>query len=84
MKNDFASILLFLEACGPEVLGHGRANAPLDDPKLLNRFIGGHCSDKERQEVCEFLQNHPAWIRWVADRIKLVREEEAAQQATEA
>lgn len=82
MKNDFESLLEFLEACGPEVTGHGSPAVPLDDQTLLNRFIGGHCSEKERREVCEFLQTHPAWIRWVADRIKLTREQ--VQETNEA
>jgi hypothetical protein len=41
---------------------------------LIERFIAGQCNDVERRQLSEFLQLHPAWIRWIAERVQLARE----------
>jgi hypothetical protein len=51
---------------------------------LIERFIAGQCDDLERRQLSEFLQLHPAWIRWIADRVQLAREvgENAPERAS--
>ena len=39
----------------------------------LMRFASGQCDDPERAEICAMLRMHPAWLRWLADRVKLAR-----------
>lgn len=39
----------------------------------LDRFARGESDEKERAEVCDMLRIHPAWLRWLADRVKFAR-----------
>jgi hypothetical protein len=79
MKDDISPLLEFLEHCGPEVRGRGLTGLEAEQVAMIERFIAGRCDDLERRELSEFLQLHPAWIRWIADRVKLARE--IAEQA---
>jgi hypothetical protein len=74
MNNDFSLLLEFLERSGPEVSGCGPAGLEAEQVTKLERFIAGRCGPAERRELSEFLHMHPAWIRWIADRVKLARE----------
>lgn len=73
MNHDFQTLLEFLERLGPEVTGHGLAAPLTDDAVKLQRFAEGQCGEPERAEVCALLRLHPAWLRWLADRVKLAR-----------
>lgn len=74
MNDDISPLLEFLERCGPEVQGHGLTGLEAEQVAMIERFIAGRCDDAERRELSAFLQLHPAWIRWIADRVKLARE----------
>lgn len=74
MIDDISPLLDFLDRCGPEVCGHGLNGLEAEQVAMIERFIAGRCDDVERRELSEFLQLHPAWIRWIADRVKLARE----------
>jgi hypothetical protein len=74
MNDDISPLLEFIERCGPEVQGHGLNGLEAEQVAMIERFIAGRCDDLERRELSEFLQLHPAWIRWIADRVKLARE----------
>lgn len=74
MNEDLSPLLEFLDRCGPEVCGHGLNGLEAEQVAMIERFIAGRCDDVERRELSEFLQLHPAWIRWIADRVKLARE----------
>ena len=74
MNDDFSPFFEFLDRCGPEVRGHGLNGLEAEQVAMIERFIAGRCDDVERRELSEFLQLHPAWIRWIADRVKLARE----------
>jgi hypothetical protein len=74
MNDDISLLWDFLERCGPEVRGHGLAGLGADQIAMIERFIAGRSDDLERRELSEFLQLHPAWIRWIADRVKMARE----------
>jgi hypothetical protein len=41
---------------------------------MIERFIAGRCDNSELRDLSEFLQLHPAWIRWIADRVKMARD----------
>lgn len=71
---DISLVIEFLERCGPEVSGHGLAGLRVDQSAMIERFIAGRCDDAERRELSRFLQMHPAWIRWIAERIKTGRD----------
>ena len=75
MNDDVAQLLAFHGRCGPEAVGHGQTE--LDDKHiaLINRFIAGQCSEEERRELSTFLLENPAWLRWIADRVKASRDE---------
>ncbi|MCE9611749.1 MAG: hypothetical protein K8R23_16235 [Chthoniobacter sp.] len=73
MSNDFKILTEFLERLGPEVSGR-ELTVPLGETALkLQRFAAGECDPAERGEVCELLRLHPAWLRWVANRVKMAR-----------
>ncbi len=74
MNDDISPLLEFIERCGPEVQGHGLSGLEAEQVAMIERFIAGRCDALERRELSEFLQLHPAWIRWIADRVKLARE----------
>jgi hypothetical protein len=74
MNDDISPLWEFLERFGPEVCGHALTGLEAEQIAMIERFIAGRCDDHERRELSEFLQVHPAWIRWIADRVKLARE----------
>ncbi len=68
MNTDFQTLIDFLDRCGPDVTGRGLAAPQSDEAAKLQRFATGGCD-----EVCEMLRLHPAWLRWLADRVKMAR-----------
>lgn len=84
MNDDISLLMDFLERNGPEVRGHGLTGLDAEQIAMIERFIDGRCDDAERRELSEFLQRHPAWIRWIADRVQMSREldEPSANQAS--
>ena len=73
MSSDFKTLIDFLDRFGPEVSGKALM-APQDEAAVkLQRFAAGECNEAERTEVCEMLRMHPAWLRWLADRVKMAR-----------
>lgn len=81
MKSDISVLFDFLEACGPEACGHNLIELRADQSSLIERFIEGQCDDTERYELSRFLQMHPRWIRWIAERVKGTRETPSAAGA---
>ena len=73
MSNDFKTLIDFLERFGPEVSGRALMAPHSEAAARLQRFATGACSKEERTEVCEMLRLHPAWLRWLADRVKMAR-----------
>ena len=82
MSDDISLMIEFFERCGPEVSGHSLIALPLEQSAMIERFIAGRCDDAERRELSRFLQKHPAWIRWIAERIKTGRELDDASAAS--
>jgi len=74
MNDEFSVLFEFLDRCGPEVQGHSQGILELQQAAKIERFISGSCDDTERRELAQFLQLHPAWIRWIADRVKMARD----------
>lgn len=74
MNNDFNTLINFLERFGPEVSGKVLIAPQSEDAAKLQRFAAGECDKEERAEVCELLRLHPAWLRWLADRVKMARD----------
>ena len=73
MRNDFKTLIDFLDRFGPEVSGKALMAPHSEAAAMLQRFASGACSKEERTEVCEMLRLHPAWLRWLADRVKTAR-----------
>ena len=78
MSNDFNTIIEFLDRFGPEVSGRSFAQPHNDAAEKLKLFAQGKCDETQREEICEMLRLHPAWIRWLADRIRMARQVNAA------
>ena len=78
MNNDFQTLLEFLERCGPQVVGHAAPVPRTEEAAKLQRFADGSCDESERAEICAMLRLHPAWLRWLADRVKMARSDKAA------
>ena len=73
MNNDFITLVEFLGRFGPEVSGHAAPTPRTEEAAKLLRFAAGECDEAERNEICKLLRLHPAWLRWLADRVKLAR-----------
>ena len=73
MNNDFQTLVEFLGRCGPEVVGHSVSTPHTEEASRLLKFAEGQCNAAEREEICALLRLHPAWLRWLADRVKLAR-----------
>jgi hypothetical protein len=71
--DDIKILLEFLDLFGPDATGREKPEPQADVASKLDRFAQGACDDDERAEVCELLRLHPAWLRWVADRVRLAR-----------
>jgi hypothetical protein len=72
--DDFSLLTEFFERCGPEVSGRSFTGLQVEQTVMIERFIAGQCDDSERRELSRFLQRHPSWIRWIAERIKSGRD----------
>lgn len=83
MNNDFQTLVEFLGRCGPEVTGHVAPTPRTEEATKLLRFASGKSNEAERAEICAMLRLHPAWLRWLADRVKLARNisRQGAQEA---
>ena len=81
MSDDFSLLMEFIERCGPDVEGHGLIGLRVEQSAMIERFIAGRCDDAERRELSRFLQMHPAWIRWIAERMKTGRDIDGAAMA---
>jgi hypothetical protein len=77
VSNDFKILIDFLDQFEPEVSGRSQSQPYNEDVTKLLRFATGACDEAERTEVCEILRMHPAWIRWVADRVRMARMEKS-------
>ena len=77
MNNDFKTIIDFLERFGPEVSGRELPETTEEVTSKLQRFAFGDCKVPERDAICAMLRLHPAWLRWIADRIRLARVHQA-------
>ena len=84
MNNDFQTLVEFLDRCGPEVTGHIAPEPRTEEASKLLRFADGKCDRRERAEICEMLRLHPAWLRWLADRVKLARNFNAGEDGVPA
>ena len=73
MSNDFKTLIDFLDHFGPEVSGKALMAPHSEAAAKLQRFAAGACDKEERAEICEMLRLHPAWLRWLADRVKMAR-----------
>ncbi len=73
VNSEIKILLEFLERFGPEVTAHQLPEPRGDAAAKLDRFARGLSSEDEREEVCSMLRMHPAWLRWLADRVKLAR-----------
>jgi hypothetical protein len=73
VNNDFKTLIDFLDRLGPEVSGRSLSGPSSEAVTRLERFATGACNAEERREVCEMLRLHPAWLRWLADRVKAAR-----------
>lgn len=73
MSNDFKTLIDFLDRFGPDVSGKALMAPHSEAAAKLQRFAAGACDKEERAEICEMLRLHPAWLRWLADRVKMAR-----------
>lgn len=73
VNPDFKILIEFLDRLGPEVSARQLSQPHSEEAAKLERFARGECTDAERAAVCNMLRLHPAWLRWLADRVKLSR-----------
>jgi hypothetical protein len=78
MNQDFKILIEFLDQFGAEAAGRELPEPKTETAVLLERFARGECTQEERAEVCHMLRLHPAWLRWLADRVKLARQSATA------
>jgi hypothetical protein len=82
MNQDFKILIEFLDQFGVEAAGRELPEPKTETAHLLERFARGECTQEERAEVCRMLRLHPAWLRWLADRVKLARDSGRSEPAT--
>ncbi|MHA3773438.1 hypothetical protein ACXR0O_18035 [Verrucomicrobiota bacterium sgz303538] len=75
MDNEIAALFGFLDRFGVEASGRSISQPEGEVGEKLIRFAYGTCTEEERIEACDLLRAHPAWIRWLADKVKLRRAE---------
>lgn len=73
MNTDFKTLIDFLGRYGSEVSGREMPQPDTHAANLLERFARGECESDERRKVCEMLRLEPAWLRWLADRVRMAR-----------
>lgn len=73
MKHDFSILLEFLHSREAEVLGRQSGEPTPEAAALLERFAKGECTQEERETVCRMLRMYPAWLLWLAERVKRSR-----------
>jgi hypothetical protein len=73
VNNDFNTLRDFLGLFAPEVSGRKIAQPDGEDAAMLQRFAHGKCDRDERKLACELLRLHPAWLRWVAEQVRMSR-----------
>ena len=76
MNADFKILIEFLDRFGPQVTARQLPEPYVEAVEKLERFAHGACNDAERVEVCNLLRLHPAWLRWLADRVRLARDDD--------
>lgn len=81
MSNDIKPLIDFLERLGPEVAGRQQMEPQSEAAAKLELFARGECTEAQRAEVCDLLRTHPAWIRWLADRVRHIRKAAVGSQA---
>jgi hypothetical protein len=81
VNDDFKTLIDFLSRHGSEVSGRAMAQPDATVAAMIERFARGECEETERRDVCEMLRSQPAWLRWLADRVRMARArpESAAQ-----
>lgn len=79
VSNDFNTLIEFLDRFGPEASGRSFDQPGNQEAEKLQLFAQGKCNQAQVEEMCELLRTHPAWIRWVADRIRMARQLKTAE-----
>ena len=74
MKTDINILFEFLEQAGADVAGRETSEPEIHVVQLLERFSRGECDPLERADVCRMIRLNPAWLRWIATRVKLARD----------
>ncbi len=82
MDNELSALFGFLDRFGPEVCGRAIPSPEGELAEKLIRFAKGECEPDERTEVCDLLRKNPAWLRWLADQVKLSRNVAARNSET--
>ena len=68
--NDLLLLTDFLRRLDVDVEGRSAEPPPADVAARLERFASGQAGAKERGEVAGLLQEHPEWIRHLAQIIR--------------
>jgi hypothetical protein len=76
MNTDVRILMEFLGQTAAEVSGRENPEPHGEMASLLERFAQGQCSQEERAKVCQILRDNPAWLRWLADHVRVTRDTE--------
>ena len=74
MNSDLKVLIEFLRELHPDGANWHLPQAKTQEAVLLERFACGECTRAEEAEVASMLRLHPAWLRWLADRVRLAKE----------
>ena len=74
MNDDFKVLFELLEASTEEVAGHAAVTISPDVHEKLVRFAGGRCTDEEREEMKQLLQQQPDLIPILVDETVALRQ----------
>lgn len=74
MNDDFKILLEFFDGDAQEVAGRGAATIPAELREKISRFANGKCTEEERVEMKQLLQEQPHLISALVAETRALRQ----------
>lgn len=74
MNDDFKILLEFFDGDAQEVAGRAAATIPTELREKISRFANGKCTEEERVEMKQLLQDQPHLISALVTETRALRQ----------